>query len=57
MFSVTNAFAAFDALGIGERARGRAVYTDQMVMHDAKDETLVGRIATGDAFRATRLAV
>ena len=28
-----NAFAAFDALGIGERARGRAVYTDEMVMH------------------------
>ena len=46
-----NAFAAFDALGIGERARGRAVYTDQMVMHDAMDETLVGCIATGEAFR------
>ncbi len=46
-----NAFAAFDALGIGEIARGRAVYTDEMVMHDALDETLVGRIPTGDAFR------
>ena len=46
-----NAFAAFDALGIGEIARGRAVYTDQMVMHDALDETLVGRIPTGAAFR------
>lgn len=46
-----NAFAAFDALGIGERARGRAVYTDEMVMHDALDETLVGRIPTGEAFR------
>jgi salicylate hydroxylase len=46
-----NAFAAFDALGIGERARGRAVYTDEMVMHDALDETLVGRIPTGAAFR------
>ena len=46
-----NAFAAFDALGIGERARGRAVYTDEMVMHDALDETPVGRIATGEAFR------
>ena len=46
-----NAFAAFDALGIGPQARGRAVYTDEMVMHDALDETLVGRIPTGEAFR------
>src|SRR4051794_16317349 len=46
-----NAFAAFDALGIGEKARARAVYTDEMVMHDALDETLVGRITTGEAFR------
>ena len=46
-----NAFAAFDALGIGEIARGRAVYTDEMVMHDALDESLVGRIPTGTAFR------
>jgi len=46
-----NAFSAFDALGIGEKARGRAVYTDEMVMHDALDETLVGRIPTGEAFR------
>jgi 3-hydroxybenzoate 6-monooxygenase len=47
-----NGFAAFDALGIGERARARAVYTDEMVMHDAIDESLVGRIPTGEAFRA-----
>ena len=46
-----NAFSAFDALGIGEKARGRAVYTDEMVMHDALDESLVGRIPTGEAFR------
>ena len=46
-----NAFAAFDALGIGEKARGRAVYTDEMVMHDALDETRVGHIPTGAAFR------
>ena len=46
-----NAFAALDALGIGEKARGRAVYTDEMVMIDALDETLVGRIPTGTAFR------
>lgn len=46
-----NAFHAFDALGIGEKARGRAVYTDEMVMHDAIDGALVGRIPTDAAFR------
>ena len=46
-----NAFHAFDALGVGEKARGRAVYTDHMVMHDALDESLVGRIETGAGFR------
>ena len=46
-----NAFHAFDALGVGDKARGRAVYTDYMCMHDAIDETLVGRIETGEAFR------
>ena len=46
-----NAFHAFDALGVGEKARGRAVYTDEMVMHDAVDGSLVGRIPTNDAFR------
>ncbi|WP_439112636.1 3-hydroxybenzoate 6-monooxygenase [Hydrogenophaga sp.] len=47
-----NAFHAFDALGVGDKARGRAVYTDYMVMHDALDETQVGKIETGEAFRA-----
>ena len=47
-----NGFAAFDALGIGEIARARAVYTDEMVMHDALDEACIGRIPTGAAFRA-----
>jgi len=45
-----NGFAAFDALGVGETARAKAVYTDEMVMHDALDEVLVGRIPTGAAF-------
>ena len=45
-----NGFAAFDALGIGEFARARAVYTDEMVMFDALDEYQVGRIPTGEAF-------
>ena len=42
-----NAFHAFDALGVGEKARSRAVYTDYMVMHDAIDEYQVGKIPTG----------
>ncbi|MFZ4649343.1 MAG: 3-hydroxybenzoate 6-monooxygenase [Rubrivivax sp.] len=46
-----NAFHAFDALGVGDRARSRAVYTEALVMHDAVDETLVGRLETGEAFR------
>ena len=46
-----NAFHAFDALGIGPNARARAVYTDEMVMHDAIDAYQVGRIPTGEAFR------
>ncbi|MDO9612501.1 MAG: NAD(P)-binding protein, partial [Serpentinimonas sp.] len=39
-----NAFHAFDALGVGDKARARAVYTDYMVMHDAIDERQIGRI-------------
>lgn len=46
-----NAFHAFDALGVGEQARRRAVYIDYMVMHDAIDEFQVGYIPTGEAFR------
>lgn len=46
-----NAFHAFDALGVGEKARARAVYTDYMVMHDAIDEYQVGKIPTDENFR------
>ncbi len=45
-----NAFNACDALGVGEKLRARAVYTDHLVMHDAVDERLLARIDTGDAF-------
>ena len=45
-----NAFHAFDALGVGDKARSHAVYTDFMVMHDAVDEYQVGKIPTGEAF-------
>jgi 3-hydroxybenzoate 6-monooxygenase len=47
-----NAFHAFDGLGVGPRARSRAVYTDYMVMHEAVDEYQVAMIPTGEAFRA-----
>jgi salicylate hydroxylase len=46
-----NAFAAFDALGLGERARTRAVYTDDLIMCDAVDAKVVVKIPTGQAFR------
>jgi 2-polyprenyl-6-methoxyphenol hydroxylase-like FAD-dependent oxidoreductase len=46
-----NAFSAFDALGVGERARARAVYTDRLVMMDAIDESEVASLPVGAAFR------
>jgi salicylate hydroxylase len=46
-----NAFAAFDALGVGERTRSRAVYTDYMTMIDAVDGKPVADIPVGNAFR------
>jgi 3-hydroxybenzoate 6-monooxygenase len=46
-----NAFAAFDALGVGPSARACAVYADELVMHDATDDSVVGRLAVGEAFR------
>ncbi|HEX3097189.1 MAG TPA: 3-hydroxybenzoate 6-monooxygenase [Usitatibacter sp.] len=47
-----NAFSAFDALGIGERARSHAVYTDRLLMMDAVDESEVASVPVGEAFRA-----
>ena len=46
-----NAFHAFDALGIGEKARSRSVFTDYMVMHDAIDGYQIGKIPTDAHFR------
>lgn len=46
-----NAFHAFDALGVGDKARSRSVFTDYMVMHDAIDEYQVGKIPTDEHFR------
>jgi 2-polyprenyl-6-methoxyphenol hydroxylase-like FAD-dependent oxidoreductase len=45
-----NAFAACDALGVGDKLRAKAVYTDYLIMNDALDESVVCRIETGDAF-------
>src|SRR5436190_8683878 len=47
-----NAFSAFDALGIGESARAKAVYTDRLVMMDAIDGAEVASVPVGEAFRA-----
>ena len=46
-----NAFAALDALGVGENARRRAVFTDELIMMDAVDASVVGRFPVGEAFR------
>jgi salicylate hydroxylase len=46
-----NAFSAFDALGIGERARRTAVYTERLVLMDAVDESEVISVPVGEAFR------
>ncbi|MEO6363837.1 MAG: FAD-dependent monooxygenase, partial [Caldimonas sp.] len=46
-----NAFAAFDALGVGARARALAVHTDRMTMFDATDESVVCDVPFGEAFR------
>ena len=46
-----NAFAAFDALGVGEAARALAVFTERMEMLDAVDGSLICSVPFGDAFR------
>jgi len=46
-----NAFSAFDALGVGESARAKAVYTDRLVMMDAIDGSEVASVPVGGAFR------
>lgn len=47
-----NAYSALDALGVGEAARGRSVFTDYLQMMDAVDASVVGQIDVGEAFRA-----
>src|SRR6059058_3368970 len=47
-----NAFHAFDYLGIGEAARGTAVYIDQLRLMDALTAEEITHIDLRDAFRA-----
>ena len=46
-----NAFHAFDYLGVGEAARGMAVYIDQLRLMDALTAEEITHIDLGDAFR------
>ncbi|MGO4304990.1 3-hydroxybenzoate 6-monooxygenase [Cupriavidus sp. RAF12] len=46
-----NAFAALDALGVGEAARGRAVFTDYLNLRDAIDASDIARVDVGAAYR------
>ena len=46
-----NAFSAFDALGVGERARARCVHAERLLMMDAIDESEVASVPVGAAFR------
>ncbi|HEU0148357.1 MAG TPA: 3-hydroxybenzoate 6-monooxygenase [Bradyrhizobium sp.] len=47
-----NAFHCFDHLGIGEAARGMAVYIDQLRLMDALSAEEITHIDLGEAFRA-----
>lgn len=46
-----NAFSALDSLGVGDVARQRAVFTDNITMMDAISGERVVHIETGQAFR------
>lgn len=46
-----NAFAALDALGVGEAARRRAVFTDTLQLRDAVDTSPVAIVDVGEPYR------
>lgn len=46
-----NAFAALDALGVGEAVRKGSVFTERLVMMDAVDCSEVASVPVGEAFR------
>lgn len=47
-----NAYAALDALGVGEAARNRSVFPDHLIMMDGVDASEVARVDVGEPFRA-----
>lgn len=47
-----NSFHAFDALGIGDAARSRAVYVERLLMMDAVDGSELASMPVGEAFQA-----
>jgi salicylate hydroxylase len=47
-----NAFHAFDYLGVGDEARAKAVYIDNLILMDAVEGGEIARIELGEAFRA-----
>ncbi len=47
-----NAFHAFDYLGVGEAARGMAVYVDQLRLMDALTAEEITHVDLGEAFRS-----
>src|SRR6266513_2854679 len=47
-----NAFHAFDYLGVGEAARGMAVYIDQLRLMDALTAEEITHVDLREAFRA-----
>jgi salicylate hydroxylase len=46
-----NAFAALDALGVGQAARSRAVFTDYLELRDAVDAHTIARVDVGESYR------
>lgn len=45
-----NAYAALDALGVGDKARERSVFVDKLTMMDAVNARTVAVMETGEAF-------
>lgn len=47
-----NAFHAFDYLGVGDEARAKAVYIDNLLLMDAMEDRRIAAIPLDEAFRA-----
>lgn len=46
-----NAFAALDALGVGEAVRSKSVFTDSLIMRDAVDTQPIIEVDVGEKYR------